>query len=229
MDFLASDVIISLTFKCPARKILQRFKPSKLDALRARKHHGDTYHGLEAGWRGWRISREARGDGFQMRFCFCCSLEMKLWNMTWKSSRSPHIFASAICAWRTQLAPPSSSTLHEGPKQHCPQPHAWHSEPTGRSNLGVKGQCYPTRQATQASRSAGWQQGDLGQAIKEGMMTLTRILAPLWWQWRQCLGVQTPLRPWDRGLLTISFLWEEVRTSSSLATSSMKSRDMPGC
>lgn len=62
-----------------------------------------------------------------------------------------------------------------------------------------------------------------------GMMTLTRILAPLWQQWRLWLGVQTPLQPWDRWILTVSIFWEEVRTSSSLANSSMKSKDMPGC
>ena len=73
--------------------------------------------------------------------------------------------------------------------------------------------------------------GDLGWAIKlgRGMMTLTRILAPLWQQWRLWLGIQTPLQPWDRWILTVSIFWEEVRTSSSLATSSMESKDMPGC
>ena len=129
---------------------------------------------------GLRLTEEADASAEKPRMmvfecgCFCCSLEMKLWNMTWKHSRSrsvspwteghgvrftymsPQTFTSAICAWRTQMAPPSSSTLREGQKQHCPQPHAWHSEPTGRSNLGVKGLCYPTQQAIQASWSAGW-------------------------------------------------------------------------
>ena len=36
------------------------------------------------------------------------------------------------------------------------------------------------------------------------MMTLTRILAPLWQQWRLWLGVQTLLQPWDRWIPTVS-------------------------
>ena len=51
---------------------------------------------------------------------------------------SPHNFISAICTWRTQLAPLSSSTLHGGQKQHNPNHTPDTVTPPGGQTLGSK-------------------------------------------------------------------------------------------